>query len=341
MKIAYLVFAYKNPRLIERAIDRLSCNDSAFFIHIDQKSNIEEFGRIQGENIFFSDQRIPVYWGEFSGVEAILLLIRQALDAMACDYLVLLSGSEYLLRSRRYIHSFLEENRGSEFIAMLKMPSPGKPISRINTVRFESNKPVRRLAWRALAKIGLAQRDYRRYLGDLEPYSGITWWALSRNACEYVVRVTDNSPQIKRFFRDTFAPEETFIHTILGNSPFRDRVRGHLLFEEWTEGSPTGASPAAPVTGGGFRSHSLAFLPSRDAALARLQGWKTYGANCRFPQIVSSRHLSFFEAQQKVWLDDVYGHREALFARRFSDDNLDLLDRLDGMVMRKEEQAIQ
>ena len=185
MKIAYLVFAYKNPQVLERAIVRLSCKESAFFIHIDQKSNIQEFSRIRGDNILFTERRIPVYWGEFSGVEAILLLMRRALETSECDYLILLSGSEYLLRSYRYIHSFLEENQGSEFIAMLKLPSPGKPISRINTVRFESDKPVRRLTWRALAKMGLAQRDYRQYLGKLEPYSGITWWALSRNACEY------------------------------------------------------------------------------------------------------------------------------------------------------------
>ena len=156
MKLAYLVFAYKNPQLLERAIVRLSCKDSAFFIHIDQKSNIQEFSRIRGENILFIEERIPVYWGEFSGVQAILLLMRQALKNWGCDYLILLSGSEYLLRSHRYIHSFLEKNQGSEFIAMAKMPSPGKPISRVNTVRFESDKPVRRLTWRVLAKMGLA-----------------------------------------------------------------------------------------------------------------------------------------------------------------------------------------
>ena len=66
------------------------------------------------------------------------------------------------------------------------------------------------------------------------------------------------------------------------------------------------------MTGGGFRPHSLAFLASLDVVVARLKGGKTYRANCFFPQMLTSQHVALFEAQEKVWLDDVYGRREAL-----------------------------
>jgi hypothetical protein len=39
-KIAYLVFAYKNPQLLKRAIKRLSTEHCAFLVHIDQKIDI-------------------------------------------------------------------------------------------------------------------------------------------------------------------------------------------------------------------------------------------------------------------------------------------------------------
>lgn len=295
-KVAYLVFAYKNPQVLKRAITKLSSEDCAFFVHIDKKSRIDQFSCIRGENVFFSDQRIPVYWAEFSGVDAILILIRQALERREhYDYLVLLSGSEYPLRSGRYIHAFLEENRGLEFISMVKMPAPGKPISRINTLRFTSDKPVRRLAFRALAKVGLAQRDYRKYLEGLEPYSGITWWALSRNACEYILWFMEQNPHVENYFRYTHAPEESFFHTILGNSPFRPRIRGNLLYEDWPPYNALG------------------------------------------PLMITGRHVAFFEAQEKICIQDVYGRREVLFARKFSEDNLDLLERIDEMIRRKEE----
>ena len=187
MKIAYLVFAYKNPQLLKRVIGTLSHEDCAFFIHIDKKSDITEFLEIRGENIVFSERRISVFWAEFSGVEAILLLLRQAMEsARSYDYFILLSGSDYPLRSAAYIHRFLEANRGLEFMNLVKVPAPGKPLSRINTLRFPSSQPARRFAARALAKIGLGQRDYRKYLENMEPYAGNTWWTLSRDACRYV-----------------------------------------------------------------------------------------------------------------------------------------------------------
>lgn len=294
-KLAYLVFAYKNPQVLKRAIAKLSSEHCAFFVHIDQKSGIDQFSSIGGENVFFSDRRIPVYWAEFSGVDAILLLIRQALRRPEhYDYFVLLSGSEYPLRSGRYIHAFLEEHDGLEFISMVKMPAPGKPISRLNTLRFTSDKPVRRFVFRALAKVGLAKRDYEKYLKGLEPYSGITWWALSRAACEYMLRFMEGNPHVEKYFRYTHAPEESFFHTILGNSPLRARIRGNLLYEDWP---PSGALGPAMITG---------------------------------------RHVTSFEAQEKIYVEDVYGRREVLFARKFSDDNLDLLERIDEMTRLRE-----
>jgi Core-2/I-Branching enzyme len=295
MKIAYLVFAYKNPQLLKREIGKLSSEECAFFIHIDQKSNMKDFSRIRGENVFFSEKRMPVYWAEFSGVQAMLLLLRQALEGpQDYDYFVLLSGSEYPLRSRKYIHTFLEENRGLEFINIVKMPAPGKPISRINTLRIESDKPVRRFAVRALAKVGLAQRDFRKYLGSLEPYSGITWWALTRDACQYILEFVARNQHVAEYFQNVFAPEETFFHTILGNSAFRSRIRRNLLYEDWS------------VQGG-------------------------------HPAMINGTHVAFFEAQEKVCVSDVYGPGELLFARKFSDDSLDLLQRIDDMIERKEE----
>lgn len=237
MKIAYLVFAYKNPQLIKREIEALSSENSAFFVHIDKKSNLSDFSSVRGQNVFYVDERIPVYWGEFSGVRAIMLLMRKALErAEKYDYLILLSGSEYPLRSRQYIEKFLTQYEGDEFIKLIKVPGPGKPLSRFTTRRYESTKPIRRFVSRVLAKFGLAQRDPRKFLGNLELYSGRTWWTLTRGACEFILRFAEENPHVEEFFADSFAPEESFFHTIIGNSEFCSHVRGNLLYEDWSEG---------------------------------------------------------------------------------------------------------
>lgn len=293
MKIAYLVFAYKNPLLIQREIQRLSSANAGFFIHIDGKRDISPFTSLRGENVQFTKERIPVYWAEFSGVRAMMLLMREALESPRnYDYMVLLSGSEYPIRSRRYIEDFFEANSGSEFIRIIKVPGPGKPLKHFTTVRYESDKPVLRFASRALAKIGLSQRDHRTYLGNLEPWSGRTWWALSRQACKYILDYTEQNQQLVNFFKDIHAPEESYFHTILGNSDFRDRIRGNVIYEDWSEGG-------------------------------------------LHPQMISERHLTFFEAHPKVF--DLYeGPSELLFARKFSDASAGLLDKLDQMAAQKD-----
>jgi hypothetical protein len=296
MKIAYLYFAYKNPQLIRKTIEHLSGDDASFYIHIDSKHDIAPFSSIPGDNVFFTKERLPVYWAEYSGIEAILLLMRQALAAPKHhDYLVLLSGSEYPLRSRKYIHEFFGANRGLEFMTAVKVPAPGKPVSRLNTVRYPSTSPIRRFIFRALAKVSLAGRDHRKYLKHFEPYSGLTWWALTREACQYLVETMEREEALTRFFRLTFAPEETVFHTILGNSRFKNRLRRNLLYEDW----------------------------------------KAEGAH---PEMINERHIAFFESQDKVSLEDGHGPGELLFARKFSDGDLQLIQRIEEMISRKEKQ---
>jgi hypothetical protein len=296
MRIAYLIFAYRNPRLIERTIARLSSEDCAFFIHIDEKSNLSEFSGITGKNVFFSEKRIPVFWAEFSGVQAILLLLREALEkSPPYDYFVLLSGSEYPLRSGEYIRTFFEKNAGLEFISLTKMPNQaaGKPISRISTLRISSQKPIRRFAARALARLGLAERDYKKYFGGLEPFSGNAWWALTRDASQYILDFVERNQRLKKYFENVIAPEESLFHTILGNAAFGSRTRINLVYEDW---SALGCRPAA----------------------------------------IDDQHIALFERQEKICVEDLYGSGEVLFARKFSDDNPTLLERIDEMIRHKE-----
>lgn len=296
IKIAYLVFAYKNPKLLDLEIKALSTPESAFFVHIDKKSNINDFTFGTGVNIFVIEDRISVHWAEFSGVEAILKLIRSALQGPErYDYFVLLSGSEYPLKSAKYIQNFFEANYGSEFMDIVRVPNieAGKPLAHINTYRVQSHRPILRFIVRLLSRLGLIRRDYRKYLGALEPYSGHTWWALTREACEYIEAFIEEHPEVPLFFKNVPQPEESFFHTILGNSNFKSRIRRNLLFEDWS------------------------------AAGSR-------------PEIMTENHIAFFQSQEAVILNDVFGAGEVLFARKYSDENLALVDLVDKVIKSKE-----
>jgi hypothetical protein len=335
---------HENPQLLQRMIRTLSFGDEecAFFIHLDRKIAFERFSSVSGQNVRFIEKRIPVYWGEFSQVEAILSLVRQAIESPNdYDYYVLITGSCYPLRTGRYIRKFFEANLGLEYMDILRVPGPGKPISRFNTIRFPSNKPVLRFAFRVLGKIGLAQRDHRKYLGGLEPYSGDGAWALTREACQYVLDFMSVHPDLESYFRKTFAPDEAFFHTILGNSKFRARMRRNFVYVDWSccsDGHPLLIShehvALFEAQDEVFRERiaEMTFNDHSDAIKAGLRKEK------RDLLLQQERflRLASLGQQAETSRDDIYGPGELLFARKFNDSCLDVAKRVDAMIERKE-----
>lgn len=258
---------------------------------------MDDFSSITGENIKFSQERIPVYWCEFSTVEATLTLIHYALaEKHHFDYLALLSGTDYPLQTASYIEKFFTNSSSQGFINMVKMPcnAVGKPITRLTTYAPSSGKSKISKGFRRLllaARVLLRNRDFKSHLGSLTPYGGSTWWVLSYDACEYIQNFVNNEPKIVHFFKNTICPCESFFQTILGNSPYKEKVQRNLTFTDWR--------------GGG-----------------------------KHPEYITETHLEFL-ATTTVICDDAYGRGEILFARKFSDNAKEVVLRLDQIIVEK------
>jgi hypothetical protein len=299
MKIAYLVLSHDNPTHLNRLIRACSSGSSAFFVHIDRKSRMNEFVNVRGENVHFSRKRIPIYWADYSIVEASLLLMQDALaDQRRFDYYLLLSGADYPLQPVSYIENFFKRNNGKEFINMVRMPNDaaGKPISRLTryTPRHDSTW-TGKIKRKLLQRTGLlpTERDYIKALGSLIPYAGSTWWALTREACGYIRDYVAEQPGVVDFFKDVFCPDESFFQTIIGNSPYGPRIQRNLTYTDWSSGGPHPAS-------------------------------------------ITDKHLQFFREKATVRTSDVYGEGELLFARKFSDKSEDVVRRIDHIREEKE-----
>jgi hypothetical protein len=246
---------------------------------------------IHGDAIAFVEPRIAVHWGDFSQVEAMLALLRQARAAGDFDRYVLLSGADYPLRSASAIEQFFGAEPANEYINLVAMPSTaaGKPLSRLATYRLRPGDPfVARIARKVLmlARIVPSERDYKAHLKLLAPYAGSTWWALSGAACEHIVAFAARETAVVEFFKNTVCPDESFFHTILGNSPFLPRIVRNLTYTDWSAG---GASPAG----------------------------------------ITQQHLAVFDRAPMFPPDDTYGAGAMLFARKFSDHSAQLVALMD------------
>lgn len=300
MNIAYLIISYRNPLHLYRLIHKIISDSSSCFIHIDKKSNIEEFIQLEHDKVHFSKNRIPVYWGTYSQIEAPLILLQQALEHTdTYDRFVLLSGSDYPLRSKVYIKKFFEDHIDEEFVNVVSLPNPEgwNPIS-----RFENYNPNRAKSIfnsylvKGLKKFGVIpkKRDYAEKLNGMTPCAGSAYWAISRKAGNYILDFIETHPQEIRFLKNVVIPSETFIQTIIGNSPFKSKAVGNLTYADWRKGGPN-------------------------------------------PAWINEEHLDLFKSKEFLENGFQESRYEYLFGRKFSDKSQKIIKAIDEIIKMHEE----
>jgi hypothetical protein len=294
MKIAYLILAHNNPGHLARLTQALGTPNTAIFIHIDKKTDIRPFLEIGGENIHFTPERVAVYWGDYSTTEAILILINAAMaGSERFDYLVLVSGSDYPVRTAAQLEAYLVKYRESEFINMVTMPSnaASKPLSWLIDYRPRPGLKGKLIAQvrRVLVKAGILsrRRDYKTYFGGLTPYAGSTWWALTHDACAYIQNFVARNRRMMKFYANTTLSDEMVFQTILGNSRFKDKVRRNLTYTDWSLGGP-------------------------------------------HPSNIEMRHVERIRSEKVLTANDVYGQGELFFVRKVRDP--EVVDQLEQIV---------
>jgi len=235
MKIAYLITAYNNYEHLNRLLLSLDDENVHFYIHIDMKSPMPSTVSCE-EKVTFID-RIKVFWGGWSHQAAINSLIEAAYSSKA-DYYILISGSDYPIRPKSFLYKKLAS--GKEFINIMSGFHASKPEWRIKYFHFDwidrKRKNPKTLFFYALE---LMQRKLKIIAKRKYPftrvYFGSTWWALSHGCLEYVIKFIHDNPKFTNFYKTSFCPEESYIHTIIGNSPYLDKCIGNLTYADWTE----------------------------------------------------------------------------------------------------------
>jgi hypothetical protein len=297
MNVAYLILAHNRPEQLARLVRELQAPSSEVFVHVDAHSDIDPFRRAVGSHAHFTANRIPSQWSDYSLIRAALVLMEAALAApRRYDYLVLISGTDYPLRSAGEIEEFFRQNNGIEFIDSVAMPSEAaaKPLSRLTHYKGRPG-PV---GWwvgksrRLLGELGVMPvvRDYKRWLGEFVPHAGNQWWALTRDACIYIQKFAAGHPKFMKFYENTHVPDEMVFQTILANSPFRSNMRRSITYSDWSGG----------------------------------------GAN---PSEIGERHIAMFRANPRMWIDGIYGSGELLFCRKVTDAAVS--DQLAAMIRRR------
>lgn len=303
MRIAYLILAHDNPAHLQRLVKRLQAPGASFYVHIDAKSDIENFSGL-GSAVTFCERRVNCGWGDISLVKATLELMKRAVsEPQGFDYYVLLSGACYPLQSPAYIENFLTRHRGTEFIEAFSLPNVefNKSLERITRFWIRKGKPFGRVRWplQHFLNKHLPLRNYQKVLAGGEPVTGSQWWCLSGEAVRHVLDVTQRQPALYRFCKFVDCSDEFYFQVILWNSRFRASISHSLTFTHWL---PRKNGPELI---------DASYLPKFDAAVIR----DSESNNCPGEK------------------------REVLFARKFSDASGPVLDAIDALAARRDRGA--
>jgi len=232
MKIAYLITAHNQPVHLHRLIHALSTENTTFFVHIDRRSDIDEFLKFDfPENVIFIDERVRIIHGGFALVQAMINLMNKALTVDVFDYCQFLSGWDYPIKNNQFIFDFLYQHYPMNFMNFYKLTGNADFVENITKFHMIDTiglapgflqKPFKGIQFL------MGKLPYNRpFIETMIPYRGSAWFCLNKATIYYIIDFlnTERGRRFYEYFRWVKCADEIFFQTIVMNSPFAEYCR--------------------------------------------------------------------------------------------------------------------
>ena len=243
-RIAFLLMAHKDPEWVIAQAQALTAHGDSIAIHYDANAADADFAQIKAalrdnRNVAFA-RRVACGWGEWSLVQATLNLIRTAMRSFkGITHYFLISGDCFPTKSRSYFDSYLSDDQdiieSHDFFDSEWIRTGLKEDRLIYRHWFNERKRKkwfyaslevqRRLRWRKSLPEGIPIRI------------GSQWWALRAQTVQKIMALLRERRDLKRFFRTTWIPDETFFQSLVAHVSSADEIRRepptHLLFSDY------------------------------------------------------------------------------------------------------------
>ena len=240
-KQAILVTAYKNEEQLIDLIESL-CEQFLVYIHIDKKSTDISCERIAQRN--YKNVTIissySIVWGGYSHVEAILELMKIALQDQRISYIHIISGEDILVKSYSEFKIKFDNSKEiymtcthiNETSQKVKRRLDGYAIS----ANFDSRKVIIKLINAFIYALQFLSGKRRNKLGDFtEIYKGMVWVSLPSEVANYIITFLNSNSSFVNDLHHTTIPEEFFFQTIIMNSKYKENVIcDNLRYTDWT-----------------------------------------------------------------------------------------------------------
>ena len=265
-KHAYLILAHSQFNQLAFLVSLLDHQDNDIFIHIDKKSNINDYyldlikSSAKQSQVYFTE-RVSVSWGGYSQIEAEMILFRAASKRDSYYFYHLISGVDLPLVPQRKIHNFFYQYQNQAFLTLMNIDidRDKEDIDRFKYYHFFENFTYRSLPG-ILGKLSFRvyrflevfiQKLFRinRYtIFNVNPAKASQWVSLPNNIVELLI---DKESDIEMMFRKSFLSDEVFIPMFLQkegvmslvyndsvNTGKKNESQGNLRYINWWDGKP-------------------------------------------------------------------------------------------------------
>ncbi|OUN79587.1 beta-1,6-N-acetylglucosaminyltransferase [Bacteroides sp. An51A] len=263
MKLTYIITAHNYPQMLERLIERLKGDEISFIVHIDAKSKKDfSFDRLYkiGVNMLIINN---VDWGGYSQVDAVLKCCKKALEINGNDgYCILLSGTDYPVKSSSYIQNYLINNfydyiTGYPLPHMMNWLEGGRRKISCYALRIAPQKIAtiepHVYNWNNLrqfmkvlrynpSKFSYALKilftySLRVHPSYIKPYGGEFWWGLRMNTIKDILAFLEIHRDFEIWHHDTANPDEMFMNSLVYNLSKPNEIRNSCLrYIHWENG---------------------------------------------------------------------------------------------------------
>lgn len=268
-KIAFILLCHKDPDAIIQQAAQLTAAGDCMSIHFDARAPRDAYQRIRtaladNPRVTFARRRVKCGWGEWSLVQATLHAVEAAVEAFPrATHFYMVSGDCMAIKSAHFAHRFLDAEdvdyvESFDYFESDWIKTGLKEERLIYRHFFNERTQKRRFYW----ALGLQERFRitREIPSDVQVMIGSQWWCLRRRTVEWILAFTRSRPDVMRFFRTTWIPDETFFQTLVRHlvpgSEIRTRTLTFLIFTDY----------GLPVT---FYNDHYDLLLSQDFLFAR------------------------------------------------------------------------
>ena len=257
MKICFIILAHHQPKIFHKLIRQLSGENSDIIVHIDKRSDLQEFELTGHSNIHFVKNRKKVVWGGWSLTSTICECLEYGLEVSDADYFMYLAGTDFPIKDRQFIINFLAANHPVNYLNYYPLV-PGiwgygliekyhlmDLKARFMDVRHGKQELYKLKINKFLAGlVSKAEMLLNKYLLPRKKswasfYSGSSRWCLNRDTVKFLVGYfhSRSSSKLRNYLRLATNSDEIYFQTAILNSDFKkycvsfDETEAREIFE--------------------------------------------------------------------------------------------------------------